>query len=90
MKDINHKRVYRLCKEMKLSLAFKKSKRLTHQDTKRLTSSQFINEHWIIDFISDRLTKGRIYRYKIVKYYQNDVDILLQLQRAGRIYLVKE
>ena len=62
LKDVNHKKVYRLYKEINLSLACKKSKRLTHQGIKCLTSSTFVNEHWSMDFISDRLTDGRHYR----------------------------
>lgn len=55
---VNHKRVWRLCVEMRLSVRWKKRKRLVQaaQPPARPTA---INEEWGMDFVSDRTASGQ-------------------------------
>lgn len=59
----NHKRVYRLYKELDLKLAKKKGKKIKMQNRNNISQVVAVNDQWSIDFVSDRLTDGRSIRF---------------------------
>lgn len=58
----NHKRVYRIYRELELNLRIKPRKRLSRDKPDRLTVPESINESWSMDFMHDQLKNGRRYR----------------------------
>lgn len=58
----NHKRVYRIYKELELNLGIKPRKRLVRQMPEPLAVPGAINEVWSMDFMHDQLTDGRSIR----------------------------
>lgn len=55
----NHKRVYRIYRELELNLRIKPRKRLVRQVPEPLTIPSHINQVWSIDFMHDQLADGR-------------------------------
>ena len=58
----NHKRVYRIYKELELNLRIKPRKRMNREKPEPLTVPQAINEVWSMDFMHDQLSDGRSFR----------------------------
>ncbi len=58
----NHKRVYRIYKELELNLRIKPNKRLCREKPETLSVSEEINEVWSLDFMHDQLTDRRPFR----------------------------
>ncbi len=58
----NHKRVYRIYKELELNLRIKPRKRLVREKPEALTVPQGINQIWSMDFMHDQLEDGRTFR----------------------------
>lgn len=58
----NHKRVYRVYRELELNLRIKPKKRLPARESVPLDEAQEPNDCWSLDFMSDSLTDGRSYR----------------------------
>ncbi len=58
----NHKRVYRIYKELELNLRIKPSKRLVREKHEVLTVPQGINQVWSMDFMHDPLADSRTFR----------------------------
>lgn len=58
----NHKRVYRIYRELELNLRIKPKKRLTREKPEALAVPEAINESWSMDFMHDQLSDGRSYR----------------------------
>ena len=58
----NHKRVYRIYKELELNLRIKPRKRMNREKPEPLAVPQAINEVWSMDFMHDQLTCGRSFR----------------------------
>ena len=61
-KSWNHKRVYRIYKELALNLRIKPKKRLPSRHPVPLDEAAQPNDCWSLDFMSDALTDGRAYR----------------------------
>lgn len=61
--QLNHKRVYRLYKELDLKLVKKKGKKLKMHKRDNINQVKAINDQWSLDFVSDRLTDGRSIRF---------------------------
>jgi len=59
---VNHKRVYRLYRELKLSLKRKPRKRLPPRLRQPLVQPEYPNQTWSLDFMSDSLYSGRKFR----------------------------
>jgi len=58
----NHKRVYRIYRELELNLRIKPRKRLVRQAPERLAEPACINQVWSMDFMHDQLVDGRSIR----------------------------
>jgi len=52
----NHKRVYRIYRELELNLRIKPRKRLVREQPEPLAVPQALNESWSMDFMHDQLT----------------------------------
>jgi len=58
----NHKRVYRVYKELALNLRIKPKRRFPSRNPLPLDDAQAPNDCWSLDFMNDSLTDGRSYR----------------------------
>ncbi len=58
----NHKRVYRIYRELELNLRIKPRKRLVREKPQPLTVPASINQVWSMDFMHDQLSDGRTFR----------------------------
>ncbi|WP_122883346.1 IS3 family transposase [Burkholderia pseudomallei] len=58
----NHKRIYRIYRELELNLRIKPRKRLVRETPQPLSVPQAINEVWSMDFMHDQLVDGRSIR----------------------------
>lgn len=86
----NHKRVYRIYKELELNLRIKPRKRLVREAPEALTVPQAINEVWSMDFMHDQLEDGRCFRlFNVIDDFNREalgieVDLSLPSQRVIR------
>ncbi len=60
--DVNHKRIYRLYKELKLNIKRRAKKRLAPRTAKALEQPHALNVCWSLDYMSDALIGGRRFR----------------------------
>lgn len=58
----NHKRVYRIYRELELNLRIKPRKRLVRDKPQPLSVPEAINQVWSMDFMHDQLEDGRSFR----------------------------
>lgn len=58
----NHKRVYRIYREMELNLRFKTRKHLKRDKPEGLSVPESANQIWTMDFMHDQLRDGRTIR----------------------------
>jgi len=58
----NHKRVYRIYRELELNLRIKPKKRLVREKPESLAVPHAMNECWSMDFMHDQLSDGRSFR----------------------------
>lgn len=58
----NHKRVYRIYRELELNLRIKPRKRLVREKPQPLAVPASINQVWSMDFMHDQLSDGRSFR----------------------------
>ena len=58
----NHKRVYRIYRELELNLRIKPRKRLVREKPDKLAVPDAPNETWSMDFMSDKLMNGKSIR----------------------------
>lgn len=86
----NHKRVYRIYRELELNLRIKPRKRLVREKPEPLAVPGNINECWSMDFMHDTLSDGRSYRlFNVIDDYNReglciDVDLSLPALRVIR------
>lgn len=86
----NHKRVYRIYRELELNLRIKPKKRLVRQQPEPLTVPERLNEVWSMDFMHDRLSDGRSFRlFNVLDDYNREglgieVDLSLPSARVIR------
>ena len=84
----NHKRVYRIYRELELNLRIKPRKRLKRDKPEALGMATKINQTWSMDFMSDALEDGRSFRtFNVLDDYNReclgiDVDFSLPSSRA--------
>ncbi len=58
----NHKRVYRIYRELELNLRIKPRKRLKREKPEPLAVPERSNDTWSMDFMADQLSNGRSFR----------------------------
>jgi putative transposase len=58
----NHKRVYRIYRELELNMRIKPRKRLQREKPEPLSVPEAPNEVWSMDFMADQLADGRSFR----------------------------
>ncbi len=58
----NHKRVYRICRELERNLRIKPKKRMVRIKPEQLAAPDALNQTWSTDFMHDQLQDGRSYR----------------------------
>ena len=58
----NHKRVYRIYRELELNLRIKPRKRIVRERPEPLAVPESINQVWSTDFMHDQLSDGRSFR----------------------------
>ena len=58
----NHKRIYRIYRELELNLRIKPKKRLIREKPEALAEPVDLNDTWSMDFMHDTLSDGRNYR----------------------------
>lgn len=58
----NHKRVYRIYRELELNLRIKPKKRLKRENPELLAVPDHLNQTWSMDFMHHQLADGRSYR----------------------------
>jgi len=86
----NHKRIYRIYRELALNLRIKPKKRLVREKPEPLTVPASINQTWSMDFMHDSLTDGRTYRtFNVIDDFNREglgieVDFSLPVERVIR------
>lgn len=86
----NHKRVYRIYRELELNLRIKPRRRIKRERPDPLGEATAINQVWSMDFMSDSLTDGRTIRtFNVIDDYSRegltiDVDLSLPSARVIR------
>ncbi len=86
----NHKRVYRIYRELELNLRIKPRKRLVREKPQPLAVPEAINISWSMDFMHDQLSDGRNYRLlNIIDDFNREglgieVDLSLPAERVIR------
>lgn len=86
----NHKRVYRIYRELELNLRIKPKKRIVREQPQPLAEPAAINEVWSMDFMHDSLEDGRSYRlFNVIDDFNREglvieVDFSLPAERIIR------
>jgi putative transposase len=86
----NHKRVYRIYRELELNLRIKPKKRLVREKPEPLEVPTQMNDCWSMDFMHDQLSDGRCYRlFNVIDDFNRegltiDVNFPLPAQRVKR------
>ncbi len=86
----NHKRVYRIYRELELNLRIKPKRRIKRDKPDALSVPQTINQVWSMDFMSDSLADGRSLRtFNVIDDYNRealaiDVDLSMPSLRVIR------
>ncbi len=86
----NHKRVYRIYRELELNLRIKPRKRIVREKPEPLTVPEAINETWSMDFMHDGLADGRSFRlFNVIDDFNREglgieVDFSLPAERVIR------
>ena len=86
----NHKRVYRIYRELELNLRIKPKKRLVREKPEPLAVPEAINQVWSMDFMHDQLSDGRSFRlFNVLDDYNREglgieVDLSLPAARVIR------
>ena len=86
----NHKRVYRIYRELELNLRIKPKKRIVREKPEPLAVPAAINQCWSMDFMHDQLSDGRSYRlFNVIDDCNRealtiDIDLSLPAERVVR------
>ncbi|MBV1875092.1 MAG: IS3 family transposase [Cycloclasticus sp.] len=86
----NHKRVYRIYRELELNLRIKPKRRIKRDKPEALNVPEAINQVWSMDFMSDALNDGRSIRtFNVIDDFNRegltiDVDLSLPSARVIR------
>jgi len=86
----NHKRVYRIYRELELNLRIKPKRRIKRDKPDALSVPVTVNQVWSMDFMSDSLADGRSLRtFNVIDDYNReglaiDVDLSMPSARVIR------
>lgn len=86
----NHKRVYRIYRELELNMRIKPRRRLKRDKPDELAVPRQINDMWSMDFMHDKLRDGRSFRtFNVIDDYNREglgieVDLSLPALRVIR------
>ena len=86
----NHKRVYRIYRDLELNLRIKPRKRLKREKPDKLSVPEHPNDTWSMDFMADQLTTGRTFRtFNVLDDFNREglgieVDLSLPSERVKR------
>jgi len=86
----NHKRVYRIYRELELNFRIKPRRRLVREKPDKLAVPELPNETWSMDFMADRLSNGRAFRtFNVLDDFNREglgieVDVSLPSERVTR------
>jgi len=86
----NHKRVYRIYRELELNLRIKPRRRLVREKPETLSVPGQPNETWSMDFMADSLTTGKKFRtFNVLDDFNREglgieVDVSLPAERVTR------
>ena len=86
----NHKRVYRIYRELELNLRIKPKRHIKRDKPDALSFPRAINQVWSMDFMSDSLSDGRSLRtFNLIDDYNReclaiDVDLSMPSLRIIR------
>ena len=86
----NHKRIYRIYRELELNLRIKPKKRIVREKPEPLAVPETFNTCWSMDFMHDSLGDGRAYRlFNVIDDFNReglciDVDFSLPAARVIR------
>lgn len=86
----NHKRIYRIYRELELNLRIKPKKRLIREKPEPQAVPQALNDCWSMDFMHDQLSDGRTYRlFNVIDDHNReglviDADFSLPAERVIR------
>ena len=86
----NHKRVYRIYRELELNLRIKPRRRLVRERPEALAVPDTPNAMWSMDFMSDQLSGGRYFRtFNVLDDFNREglgieVDLSLPADRVVR------
>ena len=86
----NHKRVYRIYRELELNLRIKPRKRIVREKPEPLAVPETLNQCWSMDFMHDQLPDGRSYRLlNVIDDFNRealaiDIDLSLPPERVIR------
>ena len=87
----NHKRVYRIYRELELNLRIKPRKRLKREKPEPLAVPKAINQVWSMDFMHDQLQNGRCIRLlNVIDDFNREglgieIDFSLPAERVERV-----
>lgn len=87
----NHKRVYRIYRELELNLRIKPRRRLVREKPETLSAPRQPNETWSMDFMADSLANGRKFRtFNVLDDFNREglgieVDVSLPSERVVRV-----
>jgi putative transposase len=87
----NHKRVYRIYKQLELNLRIKPRKRLVREKPEALVVPMAPNQVWSMDFMHDQMQDGRSFRlFNVIDDFNREalgmeVDLSLPAQRVIRV-----
>ena len=85
----NHKRAYRIYRELEFNLRIKPKRRIKRDKPEALAVPTGINPVWSVDFMSDSLSDGRAMRtFNVIDDYNReglcvDVDLSLPASRQS-------
>lgn len=86
----NHKRVYRIYRQLELNLRIKPKKRLVREKPEPLAAPEGVNQVWSMDFMHDQLADGRSIRlFNVIDDFNREglgmeVDFSLPSERVIR------
>jgi transposase-like protein len=82
----NHKRVYRIYRELELNLRIKPKKRIVRERPEPLALPETINQCWSMDFMHDQLSDGRSYRLlNVIDDFNREalaIDLICRCRRS--------